>query len=632
MNQDKSGAEKGNKNSPNAPSPGKSEKNPSRPAQGDNAKTAPAPVVAPKLPPLFRALDWITFGSTFLFIFIGYMITLSPDLTLQDSGELATGSFYAGVPHPPGYPVWTLWTHFFTVILPFKNIAWRVSVASAVSASLACGLLALLVSRGSSMMMEGIVSLKTIDRRIESAICVVSGFVAGLLMGYNGLMWSQAVIVEVYPFSVLSLMGVLCFLMRWIYAPNERRWLYFAMFLFGVCITNHQSLLIAAIGIEIAITAAQPKLGRDLFLGNPIIYVIVLFLKNKGSIVTPLDNNPPLLTFFNSIGVGSIIACGFLIFKTETLGTEWKAMFIMLGCWIAGAAFYLYMAIGSMTNPPMNWGYARTADGFWHAIKRGQYEAIHPTTSVWRFFQELFDLYGGGVLEQFNLLCIVIALVPFIFYRFMQKREKAWVVGITGIFFCLSILLLILLNPGVTRQDKELHKVFFEGSHVMIAMMVGYGLTLIAAFLATQYEAIRRWALIGASIGVAIGLYTLAAAIGDIFGDRTESTGLGLFFFGLGKVFNEGQNKLQIYPEIFLLILTVVFLVLILVSRQRIRIAIVLGLFSLLPLWSIIGHWYDNEQHGQMFGYWFGHDIFTPPFPGPDGKRWRKHVVTKPIT
>src|SRR5207237_3686373 len=104
----------------------------------------------PPTPPLFRRIDWISFGITALLVFIGYMLTLAPDLTLEDSGELAVGSFYAGVPHPPGYPVWTIYTWLFTVLVPFSNIAFRVSLSSAVAGAFSCGLLALIVSRGSS--------------------------------------------------------------------------------------------------------------------------------------------------------------------------------------------------------------------------------------------------------------------------------------------------------------------------------------------------------------------------------------------------------------------------------------------------------------------------------------------------
>src|SRR5436190_4378576 len=140
------------------------------------AKLAPVPA-APA--PLFRKTDWLTFLITFAAVWIGYYLTMAPELTLEDSGELATGSFYAGVPHPPGYPVWTIYTWLWTVLVPFKNIAWRVALGEATSGAVAAGLLALLVSRGSSLLIEGIEDLKAITGQWESSICMVSGFVAG---------------------------------------------------------------------------------------------------------------------------------------------------------------------------------------------------------------------------------------------------------------------------------------------------------------------------------------------------------------------------------------------------------------------------------------------------------------------
>src|SRR5688500_16857685 len=87
--------------------------------KGIPAATAAGKLPAPKQPiagkpgitpvkpaPLFRKTDWLTFLITFGAVWIGYYLTLAPELTLEDSGELAVGSMYAGIPHPPGYPVW----------------------------------------------------------------------------------------------------------------------------------------------------------------------------------------------------------------------------------------------------------------------------------------------------------------------------------------------------------------------------------------------------------------------------------------------------------------------------------------------------------------------------------------------
>src|SRR5438876_5209056 len=285
----------------------------------------PPPPAAPPLtvPPLFRRIDWVSFLVTTLVVFIGYYLTLAPDLTLEDSGELATGSFYAGVPHPPGYPVWTIFTWLFTVLVPVWNIAWRVALASAVAGALACGLIALIASRGSSMILEGIEEFKTMERRSENALCVLAGYVAGMLIGFNGFMWSQAVIVEVYPFSLLSFVGVLACLLRWIYAPHQKRYLYWGMFLFGVCFTNHMTLIVAAMGIEVAIAAAQPRLGRDLFLGNSIIFLTGLMAK-ANSMLPGFENNKPLFRIYVVIGLGSIAAWVWMASMTMKKLEDWS--------------------------------------------------------------------------------------------------------------------------------------------------------------------------------------------------------------------------------------------------------------------------------------------------------------------
>ena len=120
------------------------------------AKPVPVAVAPVKVAPLFRKVDWIALAITFLVLWGIYLLTLAPEVTLEDSGELCTGSFYAGIPHPPGYPFWAVYSWLWTAILPFGNVAWRVGVGESFAAAMGCGLVALLVSRGSSMLIEGI--------------------------------------------------------------------------------------------------------------------------------------------------------------------------------------------------------------------------------------------------------------------------------------------------------------------------------------------------------------------------------------------------------------------------------------------------------------------------------------------
>jgi thioredoxin-like negative regulator of GroEL len=619
---------------------------------------------------LFRKTDWLTFLITFGVVWLGYYLTLAPELTLEDSGELATGSFYAGIPHPPGYPVWTIYTWLWTVLVPFKNVAWRVALGEATGGALAAGLLGLLVSRGSSLLIEGIEELRQMAGRWESAICMVSGFVAGALIGFNGFMWSQSVIVEVYAFGVLSLMIVLLCLLRWIYAPQQRRYLYLALFFHGISFTNHQTLIVAAMGIEIAIAAANFRLGRNLFLYNAIVYVAGLILKQQHTL-TALDQNQAVFVIFNVVGVCSIaayiwfsllsqatfnefcldgsmaaffillalvpgrgiflgvlalVALGFWIkFARQTwrLGWEWLVVLICGVCWVAGAAFYFYMPLAGMSNPPMQWGYPRTVEGFIHAFTRGQYEKANPTDLLhdpMRFITQL-SMLGTGIIEEFNWVYAFLALVPFVFFLKLHKRERAWLIGISAMYFFLGVLLLILLNPPPDRAAQSLVRVFFTASHTLIALLVGYGLTLIAAYMATHYQRFRSWGLIGGGIAVALAIYSFTTLTEETFFGQGSSTGLGkLLSFVVSTFTNKDQYGLPVFAGLILIAMCAVFVVALLLYRDRAPLGITLVVFALMPLHSIMTHWADNEQRDHWFGYYFGHDMFTPPFKGSDGQ------------
>lgn len=596
------------------------------------SESQPAPAPAPKpvstipgaVAPLFRKIDWLTFGIATALMFAIYAFTLAPQLTLQDSGELAVGSYYAGVPHPPGYPVWTIYTWLWTVLLPAGNIAWRVALGTAASGALSCGLLALMVSRGSSMLLEGIEELKAMSGRWENALCLIAGVVSGLLMGLNGFTWSQSVIVEVYMFGVVSLMIVLLCLLRWIYAPHQLRYAYLALFMFGVCFTNHQSLIVAAIGVEVAIAAGSPKLGRDVFFGNAVIYgiyILVLMMTGK-HIFANIGAKSGLLLIFHTVGIGSLAAAIWLSIRTKAILTEWKPVMIMGFLWLLGAAFYFYMPLAGMTNPPMQWGYPRTLEGFLHALTRGQYEQPNPTDLMnepGRFFNQMVMLFSN-IVEEFTWVYAFLALVPFFFFFRMQRRERAWIIGLTAIYLCLGVLLMILLNPNPDRASADLVKVFFAASHTMVAAMIGYGMALTAAFMATHYSRFRPWALGGGVVAVSLAIYEIIKDTEEFYFGQAANLPTSAILSHIGKAFSGEFYAVPIFAGLLLIGMTVLFTVAVIFYRKRAPLLITLGIFALMPLNPLCLNWYSNEQRNHFFGYWFGHDMFTPPFAGTDSK------------
>ena len=88
----------------------------------------------------------------------------------------------------------------------------------------------------------------------------------------------------------------------------------------------------------------------------------------------------------------------------------------------------------------------------------------------------------------------------------------------------------------------------------------------------------------------------------------------------IAKAFEKDQYGLPIFANLILVAVPIIFIIALLVYRQRGPVLILLCLLTAFPVWSGLSHWYKSEQRNHWFGYWFGHDMFTPPFTGPDGK------------
>jgi hypothetical protein len=79
-----------------------------------------------------RAQGFALASLTALFFFGVYVSRLCPTLSLAgDSAELVSAAALWGVPHPPGYPLYTAIGHLFAA-LPTHTVPWRVHLTSAV--------------------------------------------------------------------------------------------------------------------------------------------------------------------------------------------------------------------------------------------------------------------------------------------------------------------------------------------------------------------------------------------------------------------------------------------------------------------------------------------------------------------
>ncbi|MCF6284835.1 MAG: DUF2723 domain-containing protein [Candidatus Hydrogenedentes bacterium] len=200
--------------------------------------------------------DYVTALSVGFFALLLYVGGLAPTVTGEDSGELIGAAYSLGVPHPPGYPVWTLLAHLFTWI-PFGSIAWRVNAFSAV-----CG--------------AGTVSLLTLigigltKRRGAAAL-------GALCFATSRAFWEQSVIAEVYTLSTLFMALLLYLCLRGFSEEHPAR-LYGTALLIGIGTGVHSTLvLLLPFWLLLLVLQSPPRLRR-----SPAFYLKAGFMTLLG--------------------------------------------------------------------------------------------------------------------------------------------------------------------------------------------------------------------------------------------------------------------------------------------------------------------------------------------------------------
>ncbi|MBI5033474.1 MAG: DUF2723 domain-containing protein [Chloroflexi bacterium] len=123
-----------------------------------------------------------------------YLTTMPPSLTWahdgSDGGDLVTAVARGSLPHPPGYPIYLIVAKLFLKI-PWGDPAWRLNLLSASMMAIAGGLVVAAV------------------RRLRESIQPTVAICAGLCFGLAPLVWSQALIVEVYALAVAFIATIL---------------------------------------------------------------------------------------------------------------------------------------------------------------------------------------------------------------------------------------------------------------------------------------------------------------------------------------------------------------------------------------------------------------------------------------
>lgn len=201
-----------------------------------------------------------------------YARTLAPTISWAhasgDAGDLITAVYTGGVPHPTGYPTYLLLGSLFTALLP-GDPAYRLNLMSAIAAAGTVLLLARTVIQLSTRLGNG-----------DSLAPQIAGLTVGLALAFSPVLWSQAVITEVYTLHALFFAAVLLLAA----SPGASAFLTGAIW--GVGLGNHLTLFLALPLILLATAQArapgQPshrpwlRLGSGLALGLAVYLILPL--------------------------------------------------------------------------------------------------------------------------------------------------------------------------------------------------------------------------------------------------------------------------------------------------------------------------------------------------------------------
>lgn len=230
--------------------------------------------------------DTVVAFSIGLAAFLIYGLTLGRTVTGEDSGELIAAAYTLGVPHPPGYPLWTLLAHAFTW-LPMGTVAWRVNLLSAVLASAAVGVV------------YGIARHLGLGRS--------AGAAGAFAFAFSREFWEQSVIAEVYSLNALLVAACVLALLRWS-TTRRRGWLVAAGMAFGFGLTNHHSVVVLAPVLAGYVLVADPRIVRSWRVVGGLTLAMVLpltlyaYLPLRSAADPPVDwGNPETWAAFRDV-------------------------------------------------------------------------------------------------------------------------------------------------------------------------------------------------------------------------------------------------------------------------------------------------------------------------------------------
>ena len=427
----------------------------------------------------FNRFDWAAFWAATLVTLAVYFFTLGPSVGLEDSGELATAGAHLGVPHPPGYPFWTLCSWIFCKLFSWVSYmghptpAWCISLFSAVAGALAAGCTAMLISRSSQDFLTG-GEESVEDESTKSLIPMLSfaGGVAGALtFSLSPVEWSQSTIVEIYSLNALFLMAVFLLSYRWMRQPSDRI-LWMTAFVFGLGLTNYQVLLFAIVPLAIVILLKNLSMFRTVFiylmpvaLTYQILQVGSLYQANQFMQSDAIAKHNPVLTatscpsqFFVILGVTLLVAS---LIAVAVLKDKDRAKANKLALYLGGAGAVVLLLSATLFTTTIEWVGVTAISAPLVDPRRYAFVAAFiagsVVASVLAFLQDDELPMGDARVTKFLIPAVVLGVIAIVIAASVPSADLQGYRGVpypwgkSTLMFSIPLILLFVLCSFVKR-------------------------------------------------------------------------------------------------------------------------------------------------------------------------------------
>ena len=480
---------------------------------------APQPVTPPEATNanrrVFTPAEWLIAALAFLISGLVYFYYMSPEVTLEDSGELVTGAFNFGVPHPPGYPLWAFMGWLWRYLVPLGNPAWRICLLSVLTGASLVGITTLLMSRSLLMLLRNVTWADEIEESLKSWLSLTIGVATALMFAFNRGVWLWACVPEMRVLNAFLFVVISCTFFAWMMRPERRRYLYATLLLLGLSIANHQTIVVMALPFLAGAFAvgwfSERKPGclsgfLELLFALLVGWSVGVAV-NAWLLAGPLDSiwlqpvklgilfGPPTEPL-PVVLVSGGLAAALLVLGASAGWLNWKRALACAGLFLLGCGMYFYSSVAASTNPPMNWGYCSTRQGFLHAITRGQYEQLHMSPLLSRAFFIQIRLFLEALLSQYGWPVALLTLLPvgMLVWRWsdLRSRGRQWLIYVLAALVTTSFGLLMIINPGLDKTQQEINLKFFAPAHGFFAMLIGYGFALAATWTMVRWPDFPR--------------------------------------------------------------------------------------------------------------------------------------------